>query len=846
MALNLGELFFQLGAKTDGLQRAEKEARRFAENTEKHFNSVSNSAKKLGGAIVAIISVEAIRRTIMLADHYRSLEQRLKTATKATGDYVRVSEEVFKISNENGTSLETNVALFQSLARVAPEIGATTTQILKLTKEVGQLGVIGGSSSEEMKYGLLQFTQGLASGVLHAEEMNSILENLPEVANRIAKGMGMTVGQFRQAVLNGKVLSSDVFDSLIKQAPEVAKEFESIPPTIDRSWNALQNSFMKFIGQIDQATGATQGLATEMQKVADYLGGDFSESIDDVVEVFQEIGDYIAVWNDMLNDVGVSFGEIGDSAGGVVSALWEAVKFVGKALLELPINLKVIWTIFIEHIDQARAKGEAIAKDLNVSFEMTWEVIKQAGASAAYYVEIAWAKMSDAVVGFFGDAIGGIGSALESIPMIGDKFSGVSEFANELKAMATSEIYFNNAMAKGNAIRAKKMEALRAEHTQIEANKKAELQASNDRIWSALMERDATLKGIADKAKARELERQEERKARAEKEASMKAEIQATESQQKKLAELHKKQAVEANQRQSLQPRFNALVNSLSTETELENRHYQDSLNDLKQAEDLKIQSVLSYHEMRERLEEQHQNRLRDITANYSENRRKIDAIGGALGIDLAKRAGDLTLKEQGQTFKNQIDQASQYSKEFFELKKALAMATALIDGPKAILSSYSFGAELGGPVLGAVFAGIAAAATAVQIAGIASAQYQGGKAVGGNVFAGGLYKVNEHGTEMLTVGGDDYLMMGNQSGKITPNNKLKAGSGGGVVVNVYPQSGETAKVNSRETKDGMQIDVIIEKIQQKIADGISRGGSPVSDSMESQYGLNRSAGALS
>ena len=845
MALNLGELFFQLGAKTDGLNRAEKEARRFAENTEKHFNSVSNSAKKLGGAIVAIISVEAIRRTIMLADHYRSLEQRLKTATKATGDYVRVSEEVFKISNENGTSLETNVALFQSLARVAPEIGATTTQILKLTKEVGQLGVIGGSSSEEMKYGLLQFTQGLASGVLHAEEMNSILENLPEVANRIAKGMGMTVGQFRQAVLNGKVLSSDVFDSLIKQAPEVAKEFESIPPTIDRSWNALQNSFMKFIGQVDQATGVTQGLATEIQKIADYLSGDFSESIDDVVEVFQEIGDYLGVWNDMLRDVGVNFNEVTDSAGGLLSVLWEVIKFTGKAILELPINLKYLWVALSENIDQVIIKGEAMLKTLGVDFQVTWELVKNAGISVANYIELAWAKVSDSVLGFFAEAIDGIGSALESIPMVGDKFSGVSEFANELKAMANSEAEVTKAIEQGNTVRANRMKALRAEYTQIEANKKAELQDSNDRIWSATKEYNTTMKTIADKAKAREVERQQERQARAEHEASMKAEIEATESQQKKLAELHKRQALQQKSVQTLQPKIEALAQSLSTETELENRHYQDSLNDLKQAEDLKIQSVLSYHEMRERLEEQHQNRLRDITANYSENRRKIDAIGGALGIDLAKRAGDLTLKEQGQTFKNQIDQASQYSKQFFELKKALAMATALIDAPKAILSSYSFGAELGGPVLGAVFASIATAATAVQIAGIASAQYQGGKAVGGNVFAGGLYKVNEHGTEMLTVGGDDYLMMGNNSGKITPNNKLKAGSGGGVVVNVYPQSGETAKVNSRETKDGMQIDVIIEKIQQKIADGISRGGSPVSDSMESQYGLNRSAGVV-
>lgn len=49
------------------------------------------------------------------------------------------------------------------------------------------------------------------------------------------------------------------------------------------------------------------------------------------------------------------------------------------------------------------------------------------------------------------------------------------------------------------------------------------------------------------------------------------------------------------------------------------------------------------------------------------------------------------------------------------------------------------------------------------------------GRAGGGPVQAGGMYRVNELGPELLTVGGAQYLMMGNQAGSITPN----GGSGG-------------------------------------------------------------------
>ena len=56
------------------------------------------------------------------------------------------------------------------------------------------------------------------------------------------------------------------------------------------------------------------------------------------------------------------------------------------------------------------------------------------------------------------------------------------------------------------------------------------------------------------------------------------------------------------------------------------------------------------------------------------------------------------------------------------------------------------------------------------------------GKAAGGAVSAGSFYRVNENGPEMLSIGGRDYLMMGNRGGMITPNNRL-GGGGGNVTV---------------------------------------------------------------
>ncbi|MBN8747343.1 MAG: hypothetical protein J0I65_07515 [Variovorax sp.] len=58
------------------------------------------------------------------------------------------------------------------------------------------------------------------------------------------------------------------------------------------------------------------------------------------------------------------------------------------------------------------------------------------------------------------------------------------------------------------------------------------------------------------------------------------------------------------------------------------------------------------------------------------------------------------------------------------------------------------------------------------------SSLFGGARAGGGPVEANKLYRVNERGPELLNLNGRQFLMMGDQAGSVTPNNRL--GSGGG------------------------------------------------------------------
>lgn len=272
---DLAKLVVSLEAQTGKyqreLQKANKQLTRFANSQEKQFAALARTFQSFGRAFGAAFAGEALRRATKLADEYNQLSTRIKTATRETGDFVKVQQELASISIQTGASFETTIDTFQALSRVRADLGATNDQFLTLTKVVNQLGVIGGASTTAISNGLRQFNQGLAAGVFRAEEFNSIVENLPELAFRIAKGLGVTTGQLRQMVVDGKLLSSDVFRVLLQQAGDIGQQFETIPNNLDRAFNALRVSIGGALSNLDQAVGGTAALAGAIQRVADEL-----------------------------------------------------------------------------------------------------------------------------------------------------------------------------------------------------------------------------------------------------------------------------------------------------------------------------------------------------------------------------------------------------------------------------------------------------------------------------------------------------------------------------------------------------------------------------------------------
>lgn len=255
--------------KTSGsLNRLGKDAGSAADSAEK----LQTSLNKIAGAIAASIVVDWGRAFIVAADNMSQLNARIERLTGSAATASQTMQSLMRISSATGGSLQDTAKLWETLSTALRDTGATNGQIIQLTETLQKIGRIGGSSTEEMANALRQFGQSISSGTVRAEEFNSILEQMPELARQIAAGMGVSIGELRQLMLDGKLTAEDALNAIQKQTGSVNAEFEKLPRTLSQANTALTNSFLTMVDNINQATGASNGMVLVIDSLAVAIG----------------------------------------------------------------------------------------------------------------------------------------------------------------------------------------------------------------------------------------------------------------------------------------------------------------------------------------------------------------------------------------------------------------------------------------------------------------------------------------------------------------------------------------------------------------------------------------------
>lgn len=275
MTTNVGTIEYTVDAKTERLLVAQRKAEdsfdkieQGAKRTDKSVKSLNTTISNLSKAVNIGMMVMAAKKFLEIADNVNLLRARVTRLSSGIADAKSNFDGIIQISNRTGMSVQSTGKLWESLKASLQDTSATSQQVLQLTDSLQKIGRIGGSSSDEMSNALRQLGQSLTGGIVRAEEYNSVLENMPEVWRRVSKQMGISMGELRARMLDGKLTAEDVTNAILAGAEDIEKDFAKLPTTTDQAFNELKNNFDLLIDTLNQTLGVSDLVVTGIQAIS--------------------------------------------------------------------------------------------------------------------------------------------------------------------------------------------------------------------------------------------------------------------------------------------------------------------------------------------------------------------------------------------------------------------------------------------------------------------------------------------------------------------------------------------------------------------------------------------------
>lgn len=262
--------FQKLGTSVDVVQRAFIGMGGSLGSVGSVFTGVSAVA---GGLTTAIVALGAAAATSAVAiakagDEATATMARLASSTGGVAQATQVYEQLFKLSQQTGVAVAESAGAFSRFSVAAKEIGGTNAQVLQLVSGIQKAGIVAGTSAAEAAAAVQQLGQALASGTLQGDELRSLLESMPQLAQKLAQELGVSIGQLRQMGSEGKLTADTVFPALLRATEKISAEFDKMPVTMSRAKDILVAATQDFGERLDRITGLSQTFARFMQQGA--------------------------------------------------------------------------------------------------------------------------------------------------------------------------------------------------------------------------------------------------------------------------------------------------------------------------------------------------------------------------------------------------------------------------------------------------------------------------------------------------------------------------------------------------------------------------------------------------
>lgn len=254
-----------------GVRSVETELERL-NRTAASTNSLLRGALQFTGIGVGLVAIQRITsKVIEFSDAFAQVQNQLSFVTRGTEELSRVTEQLFGVANRSRSSFEATAKLYARTALAADQLGLSQEGVVGIAETLNKAIILSGASAKEASNGLIQLSQAIASNRLGGDELRSVLEQLPVVADAISRSLGVTRGQLRELGAQGLLTARTITDALQLAAGRIDAAFSKTVPTIGQALQVVENQLIRFFGAANKATGASQKLAAALIFLGDNI-----------------------------------------------------------------------------------------------------------------------------------------------------------------------------------------------------------------------------------------------------------------------------------------------------------------------------------------------------------------------------------------------------------------------------------------------------------------------------------------------------------------------------------------------------------------------------------------------
>lgn len=326
IANNTFYIFASLDNITQQLDEMSESMQRVADNTENcsqrqeelnnsisrgsaNANTFADALKRVAGTYLSLRTAQELIET---SDALTMGEQKIAMVIDDKGIDVgleEVNEKILQSANYARTSYTDMMAQIGKLGLNAGDRFNNMDEMIGFVEQFDKLAAIGGASTYESSQAMYQLTQSMAKGKLDGDELRSVMEGMPQVAQTIAKYLETDVGTMKDMAAAGELTADIVKNALLSNIKETNEKMDNLNYTWQQQFNILKN-------------GAIATAGTLMTKINDLANNpgiiDFMATIGALITV---LGGGLGLIIDMIGYVGENFATLSPIIWGVIAAL---------------------------------------------------------------------------------------------------------------------------------------------------------------------------------------------------------------------------------------------------------------------------------------------------------------------------------------------------------------------------------------------------------------------------------------------------------------------------------------------------------------------------------------------